>query len=612
MEGDGSGKPSVPGWQGRYDLRTLFEASTMGLAVTLMDGTLVEVNPAFARILGRTVEECRGLRYWEITPEAHAIRQREQIETLMHTGRYGPFEKEYIHKDGHAVPVRLSGVLMEQGGERFVWSSVEDITQRKEAEAAIQNERDFSNAVLDSLPGVLYCYDETLSFRRWNQNFERVTGYTAAEVARMSPLDLFAGADKALLAERIHEVFDKGISQVEADLVAKDGTRTPYFFTGLAAVIDGRRHLVGMGLDVSNQKQAEARLLESERHYRMLFEANPHPMWVYDQETLGFLAVNEAAILHYGYSRKEFAALTIRDIRPEEEQARLQENLAGHRETIQHSGTWKHRKKDGTIILVEITSHSLDFSGRPARLVLCHDVTHRVALEERLLQAQNLETIGMIAGGVAHEVRNPLFAITTLVAALEKKLRGQTDLGGFVAHIQNETRRLNDLMADLLSLGRVLDKSQFIAVDLRSVLTSTKDLITAGGTDTSACEMTFPGEALVVAGASDRLAQVFANLGQNALAFSPPGGKVRVRAWRERGEACVAFSDDGPGLPSDLLPRLFTPFASRRKGGTGLGLAIVHKIVTLHGGTVAGRNNEDGPGAVFTVRLPLAGGRTEP
>ena len=133
MDREPGGNPSLPAWHGR-DLRVLFEASTMGLAVSLTDGTIVEVNPSFASILGRTVDECRGLSFWEITPKAYAGQQREQLDSLERTGRYGPFEKEYVHKDGHHVPVRLSGVIMEHDGERVIWSSVEDITERKRAE----------------------------------------------------------------------------------------------------------------------------------------------------------------------------------------------------------------------------------------------------------------------------------------------------------------------------------------------------------------------------------------------------------------------------------------------------------------------------------------------
>ena len=154
-------------------------------------------------------------------------------------------------------------------------------------------------------------------------------------------------------------------------------------------------------------------LAGSEERYRMLFEASPLPMWLYDSQTFQFLAVNDAAVRHYGYTRQEFLAMTIKDIRPPED---VESVLA----SIQSSGgpgspmpgTWRHRKKDGTIIDVEITAGRLTFEGRAAAVVLSHDVTERLRLEERLSQAEKMEAIGRLAGGVAHDFNNLLTVIS--------------------------------------------------------------------------------------------------------------------------------------------------------------------------------------------------------
>ncbi|MEW5765714.1 MAG: PAS domain S-box protein [Acidobacteriota bacterium] len=145
---------------------------------------------------------------------------------------------------------------------RILWDGVAtDITARKAGEEALREERDFTAAVLDSLPGVVYCFDERFRFRRWNRELERVTGYGGQEIAGLSPLDLFAEDQKGLLRERIGEVFQTGSSSVEADLLSKDGTRTPYFFTGAAVSIEGRPHLVGAGIDLSERKRSEEEVL---------------------------------------------------------------------------------------------------------------------------------------------------------------------------------------------------------------------------------------------------------------------------------------------------------------------------------------------------------------
>lgn len=134
------------------------------------------------------------------------------------------------------------------------------------------------------------------------------------------------------------------------------------------------------------RKVAIEALQRSEEHYRMLFEANPHPMWVYDVETLKFLAVNEAAIAHYGYEQYEFHGMTIKDIRPPEDVPFLMDHISHLESSDQISSEWRHRKKNGTIIHVEITSHIIQWLGRTARLVLAHDITERKWTESSLKQ----------------------------------------------------------------------------------------------------------------------------------------------------------------------------------------------------------------------------------
>lgn len=139
--------------------------------------------------------------------------------------------------------------------------------------------------------------------------------------------------------------------------------------------------------EIEHRSHIEAELRDSEERYRMLFISNPHPMWVYDLETLAFLAVNEAAIAHYGYSEDEFMRRTIADIRPQEDVPALLDNVAHVSEGLDEAGLWRHIKKNGTVIAVDIISHTLDFGGRPAELVLALDVTERE--RQALLLRQN-------------------------------------------------------------------------------------------------------------------------------------------------------------------------------------------------------------------------------
>ena len=156
--------------------------------------------------------------------------------------------------------------------------------------------------------------------------------------------------------------------------------------------LDADRRLcraLGTVQDITERKQADEALRASESRYRELFEANPHPMWVWDLQTLGFLAVNDAAVAHYGYSRDEFLAMIVTEIRPPEEVPRLLQRVARvQKQNIRDAGIWRHRRKDGTPIDVEIASHTLVFGGRRAQMVLANDVTERLQAERKLRDSE--------------------------------------------------------------------------------------------------------------------------------------------------------------------------------------------------------------------------------
>ena len=176
--------------------------------------------------------------------------------------------------------------------------------RRRQGKRLVRRNRLLSDTMLESLPGIVYFYDDQGRFLRWNDNFVTVSGYSSEEIARMHPLDFFAGDDKRRVGQRIAEVFENGHSSIEASFVGKDGRATPYFFTGRSVVVDGSAYLVGMGIDISERTQANIRVADSERKYRELVEcANSIILrWRADGH-ITFL--NEFGLQFFGYSAAE-------------------------------------------------------------------------------------------------------------------------------------------------------------------------------------------------------------------------------------------------------------------------------------------------------------------
>ena len=245
-----------------------------------------------------------------------------------------------------------------------------------------------------------------------NEGFTRLTGYGPKELLGRN-CDVLQGAksDPATIRQIRDNLNDGRHFDGAIINYRQDGTT---FWNGLliAPIFhEGGENVGFFGIqrDITATKEIEFALQDSEHRYRQLFENNPHPMWVYDLETLRFLAVNQAAIEHYGYSRDEFLAMTIGEIRPAEDVPALQENIARVTTGLDKAGVWRHRNKAGDIIQVEITSHVTEFDDRRAELVLAFDVTERIRLEEKIHATQlQLETLISNLPGMAYRCQNDI------------------------------------------------------------------------------------------------------------------------------------------------------------------------------------------------------------
>jgi len=350
------------------------------------------------------------------------------------------------------------------------------------------------------------------------------------------------------------------------------------------------------------RKRTQEGLRASADRYRLLFDQSPLSMWVFDLESLRFLAVNEAAVLHYGYSREEFLAMTIKDIRPPEDVPGLLDAVAKTTQGISHSGVWRHRKKDGAIIQAEISSHAIPFDGRSAQLVLAHDVTERKAMERRLAESERLATMGQLAGFIAHELNTPLTSISLLTSAATKRVKDEVALEK-LNKINAERQRAAGIIRELLSLSK---SRQINAVDtdLRSVVASAVEQARKKRKKGVSLDVE-AGDGPVRATVDPlQIQEVLLNLIKNALDATAKGS-VHVRVDERPDAFAIVVSDTGTGMSQDVLGHLFEPFYTTKPHGEGIGLGLLlsKHIVTGHGGTLE-VSSELGIGSTFTVLLP--------
>lgn len=378
--------------------------------------------------------------------------------------------------------------------------------------------------------------------------------------------------------------------------------------------------------DITDAYRAEQALKDSERRYRSLFDANPHPMWVFDVQTLRFLNVNDAAVVHYGYSREEFLSMTIADIRCAQDVVPLGDVVQQLDQASPAPAVWRHRLKDGRIIQVEISSHALEYDGRAARMVLAHDITQRLHAEEALrLLNETLEQrvhertrelalankeLESFSYSVSHDLRAPLQVIDGFGQALATRHAERLDAKArhYLDRIRDNTRQMAQLIDDLLALARVtraelVTESFDLAARARHVVEQLRQRFPERQVDVEI------DEPLPCTGDPRLLTVALENLVGNAWKFTARVPQARIRVGRRRaadGRDVYFVADNGAGFDMAYMDKLFKAFqrlhAASEFEGTGIGLATVHRIVTRHGGRVWAEA-WPGHGAVFEFTL---------
>ena len=365
---------------------------TVSACIYIYRGThFIYLNSAVEGVTGFTREELMEMEVSDIIhPDCRdAIRQ---VAVARQRGEDVPenYETRILTKSGETRWLAVGATPIRFQGQPAVLATAFDVTQRKRAEETLRASEERYRMLFErNLAGVYRC-DLNGKVLDCNDAVARMLGYDSCEETISHPIWEFYHAPsqrKEIVARLIRE---GALTSFEGQARRKDGGIV-WLLANVSLLRDaaGQPQMVeGTLIDITARKLAEESLQESEERYRSLFESNPHPMWVYDVESLSFLAVNDAAIEHYGYTRDEFLAMTINDIRPAADIPDVLERLLSPRPVLINVGIWKHTKKDQSVIDVEITSHGLDFGGRSARLVLAHDVTERMRAQEALEKSE--------------------------------------------------------------------------------------------------------------------------------------------------------------------------------------------------------------------------------
>jgi two-component system, cell cycle sensor histidine kinase and response regulator CckA len=600
----------------------LSEAGVIGtVVIDLDDKRVVDVNDTLLHLIGYSRDELVSGRVpWPslTAPEWSDVDARA-IEQLTTTGVAGLREKEFIRKDGTRVPV-LAGSAMLGGGTTECISFVLDLTERKEAERGRREAERRAQRMVESATVGMWTVGADGRTTFMNARMAEILGRDLAEAVTMPTTEFFFAEDRPAMAERLAKRRDGLAGPYEQRFRRPDGA-VGVLSMDSSPLYDAQGRyegVLGIATDITESRRAEEAMRASETRYRLMFDKSPLPKWMYDVETLRFLDVNEVAVRDLGYSRDEFLAMTIKDIRPPEDVPALLE-AERRADVTPRFGVWRLRKKSGEIIQVEITKHTFTLGDRACRLAVGRDVTERLRLEEQLRQAQKMEAVGRLAGGVAHDFNNVLSVILSYAEMLLTDIKPGDPVRADIEEIHKAGKRATDLTRQLLMFSR----QQVLApkvLDLNDVLTSMdKMLQRILGADVDLVSLPTQPLGRVRADPSS-LEQVIMNLVVNARDAMPTGGKLtmetanvvldEVYAQAHLGvkpgrHVMLAVTDTGTGIEKATLTRIFEPFFTTKEQGkgTGLGLSTVFGVVQQSGGSVW-VYSEVGKGTTFKVYLP--------
>ena len=553
---------------GEMSFRSWFgDDPSIKLVVDPPSRNILDANPAACRFYGRDRKSMVGMSFAEIGP-GHWRRAINGLN-LAALRRGMRLESRHRVASGDIRNVEVLLGPMKIRGRSALLVVVHDTTRQRRWEEKLKEREKYLSTILNSVQaGVVLIDAESHKILDANVSALELIGVQKKDVVDAVCHRFICPAEEGKCP-----ITDLGqhVEKSERILLTARGGRIPVVKSVVPVTIGGRRCLLESFIDVTDQREAERVLFDREESFRLLFAANPHPMFVCDRETLRFLEVNDAAVLKYGYSRAEFLLMRIVDIRPAEDVPRLMEDLRKPRQIIAHTEGWRHRLKSGEIIDVEITSHTLDFGGRRAVLVVAQDVTTRKQAEQQVLSSLHEKVV--LLKEIHHRVKNNMQVVSSLLSLQAEAVGDPEAKAGFL-ETMGRVRSMAAIHEKLYSSDNFADID--FGEHIRSV---TAELLSSSQNKRVACSVVAKGIHFQIDVAVP-CGLIVHELVLNALKHAFPGGRTGVieitlcRAG-DRG-VVLTVRDDGIGFPADMD---FRDMPS-------MGMTLVMGLVQQLGGTI--------------------------
>jgi PAS domain S-box-containing protein len=587
------------------------------------DTSIQYVNPALEKITGYSSAELIGrvipYPWW---PEETRDGTERDFEEALHGGMRR-VEKQFRKKNGEQFWVDITFTAVKHDGKlKHYLSNWTDITERKRAEEEIRKLSQLQQRVLDNANVWIDVLDEKANVVLWNKAAEEISGYSAEEVIGHGKIWKWLYPDeeyqREITAKPAAIIEREAVEDFETTIRTKDGqTRVISWNSRNLVDEDGTpTGSVALGRDVTERKEAEKALRESEEKHRTTFESTGTAMIIVEEDTTISLANHQFETLS-GYSKQEIEGKKHwTEFVHQEDLEQMREYHRKRREPGEGAPTqyeFRFVDKGGDIKDILLTVDVIPGTKKSTASLM--DITERkqmeaekLELEQQAQMASRLATVGEMASGIAHEINNPLTAVigyADLVLGRDIPQEAKDD----VRIIHNGAKRVADIVKRLLTFARQYQPERTY-LDINKIIKTTLEL-RAYELETSNIKVTTnlaPDLPRTMADAG-QLQQVLLNLIINAeteMNLAHKGGKLLVKTETVDDTIRISFKDDGPGITKENLERIFNPFFTTREvgKGTGLGLSLCHGIIAEHNGRIYAKS-KPGRGATFIVELPV-------